>query len=185
MFLSHILDELHLVQHQVPPSPPHKVRLIFQQKLVWCHTHVETVGLTPPLQKVRTENRKKRCPLNNQEYKWPTNSFKTIFGNYLMQKKKLWQQGWIYSKSGMWKYMVRTNLLCLRCLRLPRYRSIFSPGHQRLNSISQFSSLQVLTTTKWGPQIPATTTWHQYVLHFILKFTKKNSDTLRKHFYCL
>lgn len=58
---------------------------------------------------------------------------------------------WKWQRKGA---LFHTDLLYLRCFLLPRYRRIFSPGHQRLNSISQFSSLHVLTTTRCGPQIP-------------------------------
>lgn len=47
-----------------------------------------------------------------------------------------------------------TALNDLRALLLPKYRRIFRPGHQRLNSTSQLSNLHVLTTMRWGPQMP-------------------------------
>lgn len=59
--------------------------------------------------------------------------------------------------TNLWKMdiLTFTDRLYLRSLLLPKYKRILRPGHQRLNSISQFNSLQVLTTTRWGPHIPA------------------------------
>lgn len=51
-----------------------------------------------------------------------------------------------------------TLLLDRRSLLLPRYKRILRPGHQRLNSTSQLNNLHVLTTTRWGPQMPVVKT---------------------------
>lgn len=75
-----------------------------------------------------------------------------------------WPRGYILgentnrTKSQVKIKHIFTILIDLRSLLLPRYRRIFRPGHQRLNSTSQLSSLHVLTTMRWGPQIPVAKT---------------------------
>lgn len=50
VFLRHVFDVLNLIQDQVPPPPLQEVTLVLQQQLVGGHTHMEAVGVPPPLE---------------------------------------------------------------------------------------------------------------------------------------
>lgn len=51
VLLRHVPDELHFVQHHLFPLPVEEMGVVFHQQLVGGQTHVETVGLRPPLRK--------------------------------------------------------------------------------------------------------------------------------------
>lgn len=75
MFLWHILNELHLIQDQVLPPPPQEMALVLQQQLVGRHTHMEAIGLRPPLE-------------TQQHYKLWTDKYKLVYKSIWNKPKR-------------------------------------------------------------------------------------------------
>jgi len=83
--------------------------------------------------------------------------------------------------SHVFKFHKITILLDLRSFLLPRYRRILRPGHQRLNSSSQLNNLHVLTTIRWGPQMPVDKNRH----YLYMLYSLRKKEVLNNNITCI